>query len=103
MDSPNLFHCGEHEGCRIDYVNKFVPFLLKGRTLIDTFYINSKGSSPGERAFLRKVATGGYKMKLFPHRNTGGRLEEKRVDTQLVADAIVNGFNDRYDTAVICS
>lgn len=104
IDGPNIFHCGEAEGCRIDYTKKFLPFLVKGRKLVDNYFYNSYMGDPGSNRFYNHLRKAGYKLKLFKVKHRPPLPpEEKRVDTQLVADAIVDGFNSKYDTAIICS
>jgi len=104
IDGPNLFHCGESEGCRLDYINGFKRFVIQNRELVDLNFYNSKGISPGATAFYRKLRSAGYNLKLFKlGGDFRGEPEEKRVDTQLVADSIYDACMDKYDIAAICS
>jgi len=100
IDGPNLFHCGESEGCRLDYINRFKRFIIKNRDLVDLNFYNSRGRTYGGYRFHEKLGCAGYNVKLF---QLGRGPEEKRVDTQLVADSIYDACVDKYDIAAICS
>ena len=104
IDGSNLFHCGNAEGYRIDYTRKFLPFLLQGRTLINSYFYNGRMKGKGGRSFIRRLISAGYIVKEFNVKHIPPNPpEEKRIDTQLVADSIVDGFSKKYDTAIICS
>ena len=105
IDGPNLLHCGDAEGCRIDYLEKFQTFILKGRTLVDiNFYNSEKRQDLGSKSFHRKLSLGGYNLKLTQLKTDQvGVPYEKRINTQIVADSMYDAFINKYDVAVICS
>lgn len=100
IDGPNLFHTGDEIGCRIDYVYKFIPFCLQHRSLVEANFYNTTNGSRGLQSFHRKLVSAGYNVKLYKLR---GRPHEKRVDTQIVADALYDAFQKKFDIAIICS
>lgn len=104
IDGPNLFYCGDSERCRLDYIDKFKRFVIQNRKLVDLNFYNSIGTNPGAYRFHKILKSAGYNLKLFKlGRDYTGKPEEKRVDTQLVADSIYDAFINKYDIAAICS
>jgi len=104
IDGANLFHSGESIGIRIDY-QKLKSKIKSDRTLVDLNYYNSIKGKPGEMSFFDVIEGFGYVLKLIQlHQYGSSTPQEKMVDTQIVADALVDGLVDnKYDVAVFCS
>lgn len=58
---------------------------------------------PAERAFPKKLQSFGYNLKIVPLRRYGSQPVEKKIDTQIVADSLVDAFNGKFDVAVLGS
>lgn len=103
IDGPNLFHAGESIGVRIDY-SKFKEVIIGKRDLTGLTFYNTFESKPGEVNFHSKIQSLGYKLKLVRlHRYGSERPEEKVINCQIVADSLVDAFEDRFDVAIFCS
>jgi uncharacterized LabA/DUF88 family protein len=96
-----LFHAGEDIGVRIDY-SKLKPIMISGRTPVDLNYYDSTENSLGEINFFKKIGGFGYTLKLVKlHRYGSSKPEEKKIDTQIVADSLVDGLvNARFDACI---
>jgi len=102
IDGANLFHAGESLGLRIDYL-KLKPIIEQKRVLIDLNYYDMSENKPSEKAFLKKLQSFGYNLKIVPLRRYGSQTIEKKIDTQIVADSLVDAFNKKFDVAVFGS
>ena len=72
---------------------------------MDLNFYNTTENTPAERSFFNKIRGFGYNLKLFRlHRYGSQTPEEKKIDTQIVADSIVDGLiNNKFDVAVFGS
>lgn len=103
IDGSNLFHAGEAEGIRIDFL-KFKKIIVGNRTLKNLNYYDSTEKERGETSFHKKLLSFGYNLKLFQLYRYGTEIpEEKMVDTQIVADSLVDAFQKKFDTAIFCT
>jgi uncharacterized LabA/DUF88 family protein len=104
IDGANLFHSGESIGVRIDFL-KLKSIIKANRLLVDLNYYNSTRGSPAETSFFNAIERLGYNVKLIKLHQYGSSVpQEKRIDTQIVADALVDGLvDDKFDIAVFCS
>jgi uncharacterized LabA/DUF88 family protein len=104
IDGANLFHAGEAIGIRIDYA-KLIPIIVNGRTQVDLNYYDSTENSPAELNFFAKIGGFGYTLKLVKlHIYGSSKPEEKKIDTQIVADSLVDGLiGSRFDICVLGS
>src|SRR3990170_4112444 len=101
IDGANLFHAGEDIGVRIDYA-KLKPTIIGCRTLVDLKYYDCTENTPAETYFFAKIGKLGYTLKIFKlHRYGSATPEEKKIDTQIVADSLIDGLvNNRFDIGV---
>jgi len=102
IDGANLFHAGEDIGLRIDY-SKLKSMIEQKRVLVDLNYYDMSEDRPSERAFFMKLQGFGYNLKIVPLRRYGSQPVEKKIDTQIVADSLVDAFNRKFDVAVFGS
>jgi hypothetical protein len=87
VDGANLFHAGEDIGIRIDYA-KLKPIIISGRALVDLKYYDCTENTPAETRFFAKIGSIGYTLKIVQlHRYGSTSPEEKKIDTQIVADS----------------
>lgn len=101
IDGANLFHGGENLGVRLDY-QKLKSLIAQNRALVDLNFYDATKNTEAERSFFRKIQGFGYSLKLFRLHVYGSQTpHEKRIDTQIVADSLVDGLvKDRFDIAV---
>lgn len=101
IDGANLFHAGESIKLRIDYV-KLKSLIEHGRILTDLKFYDTTQNTPAETSFFAKVRGFGYQVKTVFLHSYGSQIpEEKKIDTQIVADSLVDGLvNNRFDIAV---
>jgi len=104
IDGPNLFHAGEMIEIRLDY-RKIKSLITGNRVPVDLNYYCTNGKTPGEVSFFAKIQNFGYNLTLFPlHQYGSERPKEKMVDTQIVADSLVDGLvKNKFDLAVFGS
>jgi len=102
IDGANLFHAAESIGLRIDY-SKLKSMIEQKRVLVDLNYYDMSENRPSERAFFQKLQGFGYNLKIVPLRRYGSQPVEKKIDTQIVADSLVDAFNRKFDVAVFGS
>ena len=103
IDGANLFHAGESIGLRIDY-QKLKSLIEQNRVLVDLNYYDTTENKPSEKAFFSKLRSFGYNLKLVRlHRYGSKPPQEKKIDTQIVADSLVDAFNGKFDFAVFGS
>jgi len=101
IDGANLFHTGESIGVRIDY-EKLKSLIKLKRVLVDLNFYDTTENTCAERSFFAKIQSFGYTVKTVRlHRYGFQPPEEKKIDTQIVADSLVDGLvNNRFDVAV---
>lgn len=101
IDGANLFHAGETIDLRIDYA-KLKSLIVQGRILIDLKFYDTTANTPAETNFFAKIRSFGYQVKTVSLHFYGSQIpEEKKIDTQIVADSLVDGLvNNRFDVAV---
>ena len=102
IDGPNLFHAGESIGVRIDY-RKLKSLIESNRVLVDLNFYDTTENTPAERSFFNKIRVFGYNMKLFRLHRYGSQIpEEKMINTQIVADSLVDGLlNNKFDVTFL--
>ena len=104
IDVANLLHGGNAVNIRIDYA-KFKPILVGTRAPVDLNFYDCTQNLPKQNQFFDRMRDLGYNVKLTRiHSYNGAQLEEKKIDTRIVADSIVDGLVEKkIDTAVFCS
>jgi uncharacterized LabA/DUF88 family protein len=104
IDAANLFHGGNSIGIRIDY-EKFKPIILGDRVPIDLNFYDCTRNLPQEIKFFSRISGFGYNLKLIRiHVYNGSTPEEKKIDTSIVADSIMDALvYKKIDTAVFCT
>lgn len=104
IDGSNLFHAGESIGVRIDY-QKLKSLIKLNRVLVDLNYYDTTENKLSERSFFNKIQGFGYNLKIvLLHRYGSQPPQEKKIDTQIVADSLVDGLVDnKFDVAVFGS
>lgn len=103
IDGANLFHGGEMIGKRIDF-QKLKATIETNRTLVDLNFYNSSRNTQAERSFHDKIRSFGYTLKIFRLHQYSGKPQEKKIDTQIVADSLVDGLvDDKFDIAIFGS
>jgi len=104
IDAANLFHGGNFIEVRIDY-EKFKPLILNNRTLVDLNFYDCTQNLPQQTKFFQQISNFGYNLKLTRiHIYNGSVPEEKKIDTQIVADSIMDAFvYKKIDVAVFCT
>lgn len=104
IDAANLLHGGNSINVKIDYV-KLRPILVGERTPIDLNFYDCTKNLPEQNKFFEKISSLGYNVKLTRiHTYNGNSTEEKKIDTRIVADSIMDGLvYKKIDVAVICS
>jgi uncharacterized LabA/DUF88 family protein len=104
IDGSNLFHAGEKIGIRVDYA-KLKPFIISSRTLIDLNFYDTTENKPAEVKFFARIHGLGYTLRIVKlHRYGCQTPEEKRIDTQIVADSLVDGLvNNKFDVALFAT
>lgn len=104
IDGANLFHAGESIGVRIDY-KKLKSLIEQKGFLVDLNYYDTTENKPQERSFFKKIQSLGYTVKTVRlHRYGSQPPEEKMIDTQIVADSLIDGLvENKFDIAVFAS
>jgi len=102
VDGANLFHSAETLGVRIDY-KKLKEILEKDKTVITLNYYDTCEGNRAEEAFFSNLRSFGYNTKLVRlHKYGPQKPEEKMIDTQIVADSLVDGFR-QSPNIIFCS
>jgi uncharacterized LabA/DUF88 family protein len=104
VDGSNIFHSGDKIRMRVDYA-KLIPFIVSSRTLIDLNFYDTTENKPAEVKFFAHIQSLGYTLKIVKlHRYDHQTPEEKRIDTQIVADSLVDGLvNNKFDVALFAT
>lgn len=90
-------------GERIDF-QKLKSFVESKRILVDLNFYNATRNTPAQISFHNKIQSFGYNLKIFRLHQYSSGAKEKRIDTQIVADSLVDGLVDnKYDIAVFGS
>jgi len=101
IDGANLFHAGDSIGIRIDYA-KLKSLIVTGRKVVDLNFYDATENTPAENHFFARIQTFGYTLKLVKLRRYGPLTpKEKKTDTQIVADSLVEGLvKNAFDVGV---
>lgn len=97
IDAANLFHAGNTIGERVDY-RKLKQYVEADRLLVDLNFYNASTNRPGEINFHNRIRNLGYNLKLVRLREYGCQRQEKKIDTQIVADSLISSL---YSSIVV--
>jgi len=72
------------------------------RTVVDLKFYDTTENKPAEVSFFKRIRQLGYTLKTVKlHRYGFSTPEEKKIDTQIVADSLVDGLvNNKFDIAI---
>ena len=103
IDGANLNQGCKLENIRMDY-SKLKTFLHKNRKISALYYYDTTLNLPQQIRFYNKLAQFGYTLKLTKVKKYGNSpVEQKLVNTQIVADSLWEGFHNKYDVAIFLS
>jgi uncharacterized LabA/DUF88 family protein len=104
IDGANMYH-GSHElGIKVDYA-KLKTLIVNGRSPVDLNFYEGTKNTPAEIAFFENIKALGYNLKINKLHTYGNESsKEKKIDTQIVADSLVDGLvHKKMDIAVFCT
>ena len=104
IDAANLSRGADTLGIKVDY-QKLRTLIIGDRLPIAFYFYDCTQNKPGESKYFEKIKSFGYNLKLTKiHTYNGQELKQKKTDTQMVADSIIDGIViKRMDIAVFCT
>jgi len=107
IDGMNLMYSARAHGIKVNYRN-LADILANGRYLVRPYLYQGIDDDPErqdrDEKFFNTLRDFGFDVRTVPmKRLENGRVQEKGTDVELAIDAILYGFRNHYDTAILVS